>query len=191
MQFRSAMRMVQLQRQLFVSAVMLAGAGVAIGQSTPAAESSVKQTVARYVQAWNTGDLAALSQMWLPDGELVDQQGTVIDRRALMAARKAAAGGRRPVLAIDLQRVRVVAPDVALIDGESRLAAPDGARIQATRFFGVLVEQNGTWRIRLIRQLSTQQAPPAADPLKELGWLVGEWVALGDGLRVQDRKSVV
>jgi hypothetical protein len=46
-----------------------------------------------------------------------------------------------------------------------------------------LVKQDGAWRIRLIRELSSRQPPPD-EPLKDLAWLVGEWTGIGSGMRV-------
>ena len=67
-------------------------------------------------------------------------------------------------------------------DGRARMVRSS----QQTRFSGVLVKQDGAWRIRLIRQLSARQSPqaPPAEPVKEMGWLVGEWAGMGDGMQV-------
>jgi uncharacterized protein (TIGR02246 family) len=165
-------------------ASLIVGAGHA---QAPVPEDGPSQKfVAEYAKAWNAGDVEALNTMWAADGELVDSQGVVVDRKALLANRLAKSEGTRPVLSIALDKVRLVEPNVALVDGESKLAGPDGSELQRTRFAGVLIKQDGAWRIRLIRQLSTRPSPqsPPTEPLKDFAWQMGEWAGMGDGLRV-------
>jgi uncharacterized protein (TIGR02246 family) len=149
-------------------------------------EGAARKFIADYVKAWNAGDSASLNKMWADDGELVDAEGTVIDRKALMANRLAKPSGERPLLSLTLDKVRLLEPNVALVDGESELSAPDGQALSRTRFAGVLVQRDGAWRIRLVRQLSTQPGtqPPPAEPLKDLEWLVGEWAGMSEGMQV-------
>jgi hypothetical protein len=129
-----------------------------------------------------------VGMLTLRDGEVIDAEGVAVDRQALLAKRLEGGEGRRPVLSIIVEKVRLLEPNVALVDGESKLSAPDGSMSRQNRFSGVLVRTDGAWRIRLIRQLSSQQSTPRQsspdEPLKGLAWLVGEWVGMGNGLRV-------
>lgn len=178
-------------RFIFCMAAMLVGAA-ALAQAPGPDDGPAKKFLADYAKAWNAGDLEALGRMWMPDGELIDAQGVVIDRKALLANRLAKSEGTRPKLLISLDEVRLLAPNVALVEGESRLAPPNGGGYQRTRFLGVLLEQDGAWRIRLIRQLSSRQLPqaPPPEPLKDLQWMIGEWAGLGEGMRVHASAQV-
>ncbi len=166
-------------------------AAAAQAQTAPTDDGPAKQFVAAYVKAWNAGDTAALGRMWADDGELIDPQGRTIDRKALVASRLAKSEGARPVLSISLEKVRLLDPNVAMVDGESQLATPQGSVIQTTQFSGLLVRNDGTWRIRMIRHVSSRQSgqAPPAEPLKELAWMVGEWAGMGNGMRAHASAS--
>lgn len=160
---------------------------VATAGAQPApTDGPVQEFVADYAKAWNAGNVEALNRIWTENGELIDAQGVSVDRKTLMTNRLAKSDGARPVLSIDLEKVRLLEPNVAMVEGESKLAAPGGSVLQQTRFSGVLVKQDGAWRIRLIRQLSTrgQRQESPDEPLKEVAWMVGDWVGVGDGIRV-------
>jgi hypothetical protein len=161
-------------------------AGEVHAQAAASNDREAQGFVAEYVKAWNAGNVEALNKMWAANGELVDAQGVTVDRKALLANRLGKSDGQRPALAIELNKVRLLEPNVTLVDGESKLAGSNGSALQRTRFVGVLVNENGAWRIRLIRQLSTRPAPqsPPAEPLKDMDWMIGEWAGMGEGMRV-------
>jgi uncharacterized protein (TIGR02246 family) len=175
-------------------------AAVADAQTAPTDDGAAKKFVADYVKAFNAGDMESLGRMWTDDSELIDARGVAVDRKTLMAKRMAKHDGARPILSISLDKVRQLDPDVAMVEGENTLATPQGEVIQQTRFSGVIVKRDDAWRIRLIRQIATQQprhAPPA-EPLRDLSWIVGEWVGVGEHMRVHtsanwdlDRRYIV
>jgi hypothetical protein len=69
---------------------------------------------------------------------------------------------------------------VARVEGQSRLSTPTGDASEFTRFSTLVVLKDGAWKIAEIRE----QAAPAEDVapyerLKELEWMVGDWVNEG------------
>lgn len=159
--------------------------GVAGAQPAGPGRAEVEKAVAEYAKAWNSGDVEALGRMWSADGEMIDARGQVVDRKALLAERVANRQNPRPQFSLVLDRVQLVEPNVAVIDGESQLATPDGTVLRTTRFTGMLVKQDNAWKIRMIRQLSSRQRQAAPEnPLQDFEWMIGEWTGLGDGMKV-------
>ena len=152
-------------------------------QPVTAEGDPLERLVADYVMAWNAGDVEALGRLWTADGELINTQGVAVDRKALLAAKSAGGEGGRSVLSVKVGKTRLLEPNVAMVDGETSLATSEGSVFERMRFSGVLVKQDGAWRIRLIHELSSRQPAPE-EPLKDLAWLLGEWVGMGNGVRV-------
>jgi hypothetical protein len=74
---------------------------------------------------------------------------------------------------------------VALVDGEQTFTPPKG-EAEVSRFTSVWVKTDGQWRIRSARDL-TPDSPGetvAGRRLRELEWLVGEWVSEGKDVTV-------
>jgi hypothetical protein len=154
------------------------------GQAPASANESLKRFIADYVAAWNGRDFDALRRLWTDDGEMIDARGVVVDRETLLARKAPDGADGKSVLSVKIGAVRQIEPNVVLVDGESNLANPAGAVFEHMRFSGILVNKDGSWRIRLIRELSSEQPPPEA-PLRDLEWLIGDWVGMGEGLRVE------
>jgi len=93
-------------------------------------ERAIRQAVAAYADAFNKGDLAALAAFWAADAEYVAEDGTITK------GRDAIAGLFRPYfteadrkgskMTLEVTSVRVLKGDVALQDGTSAIAGPDG-----------------------------------------------------------------
>jgi hypothetical protein len=77
-----------------------------------------------------------------------------------------------------LTSVRFIKPDVALVDGEMTFTPPRG-EADVSRFTSVWVKSDGQWRIRSGRDLTPEPAGEntAGRYLRELDWLIGEWVS--------------
>ena len=82
--------------------------------------------------------------------------------------------------------IRFLTPEIARVEGKSRLSTSVGDASEFTGFSTLLVLRDGKWRIAEMHEY----AAPAADVtpyerLKELEWMVGEWVEEGDKAKSQ------
>jgi hypothetical protein len=76
-----------------------------------------------------------------------------------------------------VQELRFLTPDVARVEGQTRLSTRTGDATEFTRFSSLLVKRDRKWLVAEIREY----AAPAEDVssyerLKELEWMVGDWV---------------
>jgi hypothetical protein len=79
-------------------------------------------------------------------------------------------------LEAQVSEVRFITPDVARVEGQSRLSS-SGDASEFTRFTSLLVRKDSKWQAAEIREFSA----PAEDVtpyerLKDLEWMVGHWV---------------
>lgn len=167
-----------------VAVVCLTGAARFAGAADPpkpggdAAEPAAGGLLKDFVAAFNAADANALAALFTDDAVIVDSEGTETRGRAAIAAMYAAAFQDVPGLTLESQvsEVRRLAPDVARSDGRSRISA-GGDASQFNRFSTLLVRGDGKWRIAEVREYPApaEEVSPY-DRLKELEWMVGDWV---------------
>jgi uncharacterized protein (TIGR02246 family) len=146
---------------------------------TPEDASPVKAAVLAldrsYEAAFAKGDSAALASFFTEDAEHTTEDGTVLRGRAEIE--KAISAGLKAnkdaKLAIDLDTVRLLTPEVALENGTSTVTTNSGESSSAL-YTAIYVKKNGDWKIS---QLTESPLPPATarERLAELSWLIGAW----------------
>jgi uncharacterized protein (TIGR02246 family) len=141
-------------------------------------DQAIRQAAAAYAEAFTKGNLDQLLVHWDPDAEYIDGSGQVTQGREAIAAlvRKNLALLKGCKLAIDIKSVRLIAPDVALVDGEATLVKPD--ETVTTPYAAAWVKKDSHWRLRSLRDLSDTDQPALvtpADRLKGMEWIIGEW----------------
>ena len=139
----------------------------------------IVDAIAAFTKAYGTADARGLNDFFTDDVVLVDPQGTETRGKAAVASMYAASFQETPGLRLEsrVREVRFLTPDVARVEGESRLASAGADASEFNRFSVLLVRRDGKWRTAEIREF----AAPAADispyeRLRELEWMVGDWV---------------
>jgi uncharacterized protein (TIGR02246 family) len=146
--------------------------------TTAAAEKSVRETLVAYVGAYNQKDVAKLVELFTQDGTLVDSENLATRGREAIAQEFTEGFAEPSTYTLDgkTERIRLITPDVAQAEGMSRLVSPNEATI-ANRFVALLARQGGAWKIAEMRDYPAPVDSVAPNErLKELEWMVGEWV---------------
>jgi len=157
----------------------------------PAVEE-VAAMLGDYLRAFNRHDPAALAAHWSEAGENVD-----LDTGEATRGREAVAEvfatlfeeDSDATIDIDIESIRPLREDVALVDGVSRIGFSDPSPQAApagSRFSAVVVKEGGRWMLASVREASLAAPAPLAEharsPLEALGWLVGSWEDVGEGV---------
>jgi uncharacterized protein (TIGR02246 family) len=140
-------------------------------------EKALAALVAAFTKAFNAGDAAAAAT-YVEDGLVVDEQGGRTEGRAAIRARLAAGFADSPgsTIAIRVDSLRFFGPDTALEEGRATItAAGPGAVPEVTRFTALYVKKDGRWLQAAVRDDPSRDLTPH-DRLKELEWLVGDWI---------------
>jgi uncharacterized protein (TIGR02246 family) len=154
--------------------------------STTAAESSVRETLATYVATYNQKDAAKLVELFTPDGTLIDSENTATRGQEAIAEEFFEAFADRSTYTLEakVDRVRLITPDVAQAEGQSRLVSPKEATV-ANQFVVLLARQGGAWKIVEIREYpAPAETVTPYERLKELEWMVGEWIDESEDVQV-------
>jgi hypothetical protein len=90
-------------------------------------------------------------------------------------------------LKLTADAIRFVTPEVAQVDGIAELRGPGGPPDQSP-YMAILVKHEGRWQMQSVRDLGDprrESAASAAERLKELDWMVGQWTQTDEGSQVR------
>jgi uncharacterized protein (TIGR02246 family) len=151
---------------------------IATSPTTAAVEKAVRETLVAYVEAYNKKDPSRIVELFTSDGALVDSANVATRGREAIAQEFSEAFAEASTYTLDgkTERIRLITRDVAHAEGMSRLVSPKEATI-ANRFVALLARQGDIWKIAEIRDYPAPVGSvPPNERLKELEWMVGEWV---------------
>jgi uncharacterized protein (TIGR02246 family) len=137
---------------------------------------------------YSSANAEGLADLFLDDGSIIDPDGKTTRGKAAIAEMYSAAFQEARDLKVDAKvlEVRFLTPDVARVEGQSQLSSATGDASEFNGFSALLVRGDGKWRIAEIREYA---APPADvtpyERLRDLEWMVGDWVDESDNNRVQ------
>jgi uncharacterized protein (TIGR02246 family) len=170
-------------------------------KATAAEEKAIRLTLEEFVKAFNANDAPALAATFTADAEYIDDGGNGVRGRTEIEKlfRRFFANNKGAQLQLSLDDVRLVTPTVALQDGESVVTLPARGAQSARQYGTVFAKQDQKWFLASVREFpETDDKPAPAERLKELEWLVGDWVDEGGDAVVaiscrwaDDRKALV
>jgi uncharacterized protein (TIGR02246 family) len=141
-------------------------------------EKAIKTLLDAFVKAFNAGNAQAAAATYTEMVVVVDAEGERIEGRAAIHDRYTASFVDNPgsTIAIKVDSFRFLGPETALEEGRSTITpAANAGAPEITRFVTVYVKQDGEWRQATVRDELAHDIIPH-DRLKELEWLVGDWV---------------
>ncbi|WP_165250949.1 YybH family protein [Paludisphaera soli] len=151
-------------------------------QPTTPEEKAVTARVVEFAKAYETGDAKALSALYTDDAVIVDPDGFETKGKEAIAAmyEEAFAGSGGLKLEAHIDAIRFLTPDVARVEGRSRLAGPAGDAADYGRYSGLLVRKGDAWIMAELREYpAVAEDVEPYERLKDLEWMVGEWVNEG------------
>ena len=160
----------------------LIDAGLARARGEPAksevseAERAIRALDDAFVESYNRGESKAAAAFFAEDAEVIDADGQRIGSREEVEKDLADtfATNKGAKIAFEIESIRFLTPDVAKEEGRSVVTPVKGAPV--SRLYTVLyVRREGRWVISSVREEHDPLTRPH-DKLKELEWMIGEWV---------------
>lgn len=185
------------------AALVVCGVGLHLwaGQAgDETANPPTQKTLETLVNAFNNGQAAAVAACFAPEAEMIDEEGQGVMGRAAIEKVFADFLSKNPGAKMHLQPEppRRVAPSLIMEDGTSTVTLADGSTQTARRYAAAFVKVGDQWLIASLREYPTAEEDVAAVTLKELEWLVGEWVDEGPEALVvisarwaDDRRAII
>lgn len=139
--------------------------------------AGVEKALRMYTETFNKHDAAATAAMWSLNGSLENHvSGLRLEGRAAIQSNLSDLIERFPgiQLTVSAERVRLIFPDVAKVNGRAMVSAP-GADSQETEFSAILTRRGGQWLLDTVEETDAGSTARGRAALKELEWLVGAW----------------
>jgi len=144
----------------------------------PLDEKAIRAVGETFRLAYNSGDARTIASLYTDDAELVEETGERFQGRKMIQDVYAALFQERKGNSIEIavDSIRFLGPDVAKEEGRTSVKAAGSAEPPALRRYTVLyVKQGGKWLYSGVRE-ELDSALAHQDRLKELEWLVGNWI---------------
>lgn len=148
---------------------------------------AVKAAIQSYSAAFHAKDVKTLVSHWLPEGVYISRNsGERVSGHAALTTEfnSIFEGGRVPELTNETKSVQLISPNVALERGTARVTRADGEMVESD-YRIVYVKSGGRW---LIDRVTDEEVVPQLsnyEQLKDLEWLVGEWIEDSDDVAVE------
>lgn len=150
-------------------------------------EAALKEAMQAYVDAFNKRDMDQVKAMWSEQAVHTDlETGTRVVGREAIAADIAAAFETMPgiVLSGTVERIRLVTPEVAKVEGQTSITTPDRDVVYSS-FTALFVNDDGNWMIDSLDEGILASPPSSYEALRGLEWMVGSWVDESEDQRVE------
>jgi uncharacterized protein (TIGR02246 family) len=150
-------------------------------------EKAIRTAVESYVTAFNRGDAAALAAKWSPEAVYVNPlTGQQVVGRAEIEKQFATifAAAKGAKLASTTNSVEFVSPNVAIEQGTAKVIRPD-QEPEESEYTAVYVKRDGQWLLDRVTEADVPTAPSRYEQLKDLEWMIGEWVDQDEQDRIE------
>jgi uncharacterized protein (TIGR02246 family) len=141
-------------------------------------EKAMKTLLETFTKAFNAGDARGAAATYSESAIVVDEHGQRTEGRPAIFAQYAASFAEHPGTKITIQvdALRFLGPETAIEVGRSTITPPSSVGpAETTRFTAVYVKQENQWLQSAVRDEVARDVSPH-EHLKELEWLVGDWV---------------
>jgi uncharacterized protein (TIGR02246 family) len=145
-------------------------------------ELAAIRTVANsFLDAYRTKDAAAIGALFTENAEIVDDEGEVTQGRPAIVERFAGlfAANEAGKLEVDVESTHLLSPDLAIEEGTATVSGDAGEKPDTSHYSVIYVKQDGHWLHARIQDQTPLEAS-AHDRLKDLEWMVGEWLNESD-----------
>ena len=147
-------------------------------------EAAIRQTDASFVKAYQQGNAKSVAAHFTPDAEYVDEFGNVIQGREAIeeSLTEFFDKHRGCKLEMNIDTIRFISPEVAVEDGRTTATHAESPAPVESRYTTVHVKTNGKWLAASVRDHAPEDRREHRAQLKQLEWLLGDWVDEGDDM---------
>jgi uncharacterized protein (TIGR02246 family) len=157
----------------------------AAGQARPDQaedEAAIRKCVDSYTAAYNKRDAKAVAAHWLPEAVFTDQDsGKRFVGRAAIEKHFAEvfADNKNVKLTVTVESIRFISPHVAVEQGTATTVGL-AKEPEKSSYTAIHIKRDGKWLLDRVSEEEVVTPVSHYDKLKELDWLVGDWVDLDD-----------
>jgi len=158
------------------------GAKATCAADQAADQAAIEAAVDSYTAAFNARDAKTLAAHWSPDAVYINPlTGNQVEGREAITREFEAILSelKQTKLAVDVESIRFISPNVAMENGVTKLVSADG-QPQESSYTAIHVKRDGKWLLDRVTEEDLPMVQSHYEQLKELEWIIGTWVD-GDG----------
>ena len=143
-------------------------------------EQLLRQAVQKFVEHYNAHQAKELTALFAADARMVFRDGSEVNGHEEIQQTfiDDFAANPKAALSVVVHSIRFLTPDVAVEEGTTTLF-PDGETLAARSHYTVLhLKREGRWQMQSVRTVEEESLSAYGD-LRNLEWLVGEWIDEG------------
>jgi uncharacterized protein (TIGR02246 family) len=179
--------MSQQKKVVMVVLTFLWGSSAAVYGDQAGDEAAIRKSVESYAAAYNQHDAKMLAAHWLPDAIYIDPDTgakavgrAAIEKHFAMLFAKVKNGK----LVVNVESIRFVSPHVAVEQGTASVLGLD-TNPEKTSYNAIHVQRDGKWLLDRVTEREEPIVLSNYEKLKELEWLVGNWVDDDDAADIE------
>jgi uncharacterized protein (TIGR02246 family) len=145
-------------------------------------EAAIRTGNLAFAQAYAKGDAKAAAEHFTADAEYVDERGVVFEGRKAIEQSLDSFFAENPDCRLDVEiaSIRFVGPGLAIEDGITRLTLATDEAVVESPYTAIHVKVDGRWHAASIRDHAPKDRRQHRSHLKQLDWLLGDWIDEGD-----------
>jgi uncharacterized protein (TIGR02246 family) len=155
-----------------------------LGFETEGDEAEIRSAIQSYVSAFNSRDVEKLVDHWSPEGVYTSQTTgeQLVGHEALKQEFATILGEAAEIrLEVTTESIEFVSPNVAIESGSAKVIRAE-AEPAESNYSVVYVKRDGKWLIDRVSEEEELPPPPSNfEHLKQLEWLVGNWIDQSGG----------
>ncbi len=154
-------------------------------QNSEAAQA-IKALAVKFKKSFDEGNAQEIARFWAPEGEYIAANGMrMVGQPAIEKAyTKYFKEFKKAKVQISVDSVRQIGDHLAIEEGRAIVSAPETAP-DLSRYTATYVKRDGKWMIVSMKEARLAPLGSHYAGLKDLEWLVGNWVAEGKGVQLQ------
>lgn len=144
-------------------------------------ENAVRAAAQAYIKLFNEGNAKGLADHYTTDAEYIDEHGVLVRSRSAIQDSLNTFFTQHPgsTLKLDIATIRIIGVGLAIEDGTATLIISKGATPKVLRYTAVSQKMGSRWQLASVRDFLADRLPHR-DNLKQLDWMLGEWVHEGN-----------
>jgi uncharacterized protein (TIGR02246 family) len=140
------------------------------------------ETAAAFVKAYAAKDAAAIAAQFALEGEYQDESGQIFQGRKNIEDTLKEFFEEHPKasLELDIDSIRFLSADLAIEDGSTTCTLALGQSAHHSPYVAIHTKLDGKWLLASVREDASRKPLSHAGQLRQLEWLVGDWIDQDD-----------
>lgn len=154
-------------------------------------ENAIREEARSYEDAYNQGDLESFKDLWAEDATYIyPDSGEVVEGREAILEQFATKfhNNDKSLIEIEIDTITFPKNNQAIETGTAKLKK-GGELLKQTTYKATYEKKDDQWLITEVREVESIDPPSQYENLKELEWLIGEWIDEDEDIKIESESK--